>query len=346
MTTAPAAANRGASSREVVAAGREQRDVEAGRVGGRRVLDHDLAAAPRQRRAGRAGRGEEADLRDREVALGEQPAHDAADLAGRADDADAQPALIGRSRRRRRPRLVAAELERRRAAAATAHVDVGARDDDRDADLRGRDHLDVDARRRPAPRRTSRRRRGATSHAGADERHLADLVVVQQRLEADLALQPRQRRHRRLAVGLGQRERDVGAAGGAADTFCTIMSMLTPASASAAKIAAASPGLSGTPTTVIFASLRSCATPVMIACSTLRPPRDRSVTTRCPRRARTTSGRAAARRSGGRTRRSAGAAPWRRRRPSRASPRRRRGRACGRVGTMRGSAVKTPSTSV
>ena len=53
----------------------------------------------------------------------------------------------------------------------------------------------------------------------------------------------------------------------AAETFCTIMSMLISASASAAKMRAASPTLSGTPTTVILASLRSCATPVMIACS-------------------------------------------------------------------------------
>ena len=33
------------------------------------------------------------------------------------------------------------------------------------------------------------------------------------------------------------------------------------------KICAASPGLSGTPTTVIFASPRSCATPEMIGAS-------------------------------------------------------------------------------
>ena len=52
-----------------------------------------------------------------------------------------------------------------------------------------------------------------------------------------------------------------------AETFCTIMSMLMPASAMALKIFAASPTRSGTPTTVIFASLRSCATPEMIACS-------------------------------------------------------------------------------
>jgi hypothetical protein len=56
----------------------------------------------------------------------------------------------------------------------------------------------------------------------------------------------------------------------AADTFCTIMSILISASASARKMAAASPGRSGTPTTVIFDSLRSCATPEMIACSTER----------------------------------------------------------------------------
>ncbi len=53
----------------------------------------------------------------------------------------------------------------------------------------------------------------------------------------------------------------------APETFCTIMSMLTSASATARKIMAASPGLSGTPTTVTRASERSCATPLMMACS-------------------------------------------------------------------------------
>jgi hypothetical protein len=53
----------------------------------------------------------------------------------------------------------------------------------------------------------------------------------------------------------------------AADTFWTIMSMLTSAPAIASKMLAASPGLSGTPTTVTFASLVSWATPEMIACS-------------------------------------------------------------------------------
>ena len=53
------------------------------------------------------------------------------------------------------------------------------------------------------------------------------------------------------------------------EMFCTIMSMLISASASSRKIAAASPGLSGTSTTVTLTSLRSCATPLMIACSTV-----------------------------------------------------------------------------
>ena len=51
------------------------------------------------------------------------------------------------------------------------------------------------------------------------------------------------------------------------------MSRLIWASASASKMRAASPTLSGTPTTVILASLRSCATPAMIACSISSTPR-------------------------------------------------------------------------
>ena len=54
---------------------------------------------------------------------------------------------------------------------------------------------------------------GWRAHAGADQRDLADPVVVQQLLVADLVLEPGQRRHRGLAVVARQRERDVGAAG-------------------------------------------------------------------------------------------------------------------------------------
>ena len=70
-------------------AGGEQRDVEPGRVGGRGVLDDDLAAGEGQHGAGRAGGGEEADLVGGELPLREDLAHGDADLAGGADDADA-----------------------------------------------------------------------------------------------------------------------------------------------------------------------------------------------------------------------------------------------------------------
>ena len=53
----------------------------------------------------------------------------------------------------------------------------------------------------------------------------------------------------------------------AVDTFCTIMSTLTPASARSRKTVAATPGRSGTCSIVIFASEMSCVTPEMIACS-------------------------------------------------------------------------------
>ena len=53
------------------------------------------------------------------------------------------------------------------------------------------------------------------------------------------------------------------------ETFCTIMSMLMPASEMTSKMEAAAPTWSGTPMTVILASLRSWATPVMMASSML-----------------------------------------------------------------------------
>ena len=64
----------------------------------RGVLDADVDALPRQRAAGRARRGEVADLVDREAALGEQPTHDRADLTGGPDDSDSHvpTACIGR----------------------------------------------------------------------------------------------------------------------------------------------------------------------------------------------------------------------------------------------------------
>ena len=72
-----------------VAAGREEHDVQAGEVGLRGVLDDDLGSLEVDLGSGRAGGGEQAQARQREVPLGQQLAHHAADKAGGADDADA-----------------------------------------------------------------------------------------------------------------------------------------------------------------------------------------------------------------------------------------------------------------
>ena len=53
----------------------------------------------------------------------------------------------------------------------------------------------------------------------------------------------------------------------AVETFCTIMSTLTLASARSRNTVAATPGRSGTCSIVTFASDESCVTPEMIACS-------------------------------------------------------------------------------
>ena len=57
----------------------------------------------------------------------------------------------------------------------------------------------------------------------------------------------------------------------AADTFCTIMSTFAPDFATILKISAALPGTSGTPMIVIFAWLRSVATPATIGSSISSP---------------------------------------------------------------------------
>ena len=57
----------------------------------------------------------------------------------------------------------------------------------------------------------------------------------------------------------------------AAEAFWTMTSMLISASAMTSKILAALPIWSGTPTMVIFASPRSEATPVIMACSISLP---------------------------------------------------------------------------
>jgi hypothetical protein len=71
------------------------------------------------------------------------------------------------------------------------------------------------------------------------------------------------------------------------------MSMLISASASVLKMRAASPTLSGTATTVILASVRSCETPEMMGCSILLSSDTLGTsTTRARRAASTVSGSA------------------------------------------------------
>jgi hypothetical protein len=91
------------------ATGGEQGDVDALQVlgGGRGdVLDDDLRAAELDLGAGGPGRGEEPDGVRRELALGEDGAHDAADLAGRADDGECGHGAVLSGVRVDRPRVV------------------------------------------------------------------------------------------------------------------------------------------------------------------------------------------------------------------------------------------------
>ena len=84
--------------------------------------------------------------------------------------------------------------------------------DYRHPDLRGRDHFDVH------PGIGQRREKrgghaGVRAHAGADQRHLADVVVEEQALETHFLLYLLQRRQGGRPVAGRQREGDVGAAG-------------------------------------------------------------------------------------------------------------------------------------
>ena len=89
ITTAPAAAKRGARAREPVAPAENRAMSRPAESAVAASSTDDLGALPRQRAPGRAGRGEVAQLVDGEGALVEHAAHDPADLTGGTDDADA-----------------------------------------------------------------------------------------------------------------------------------------------------------------------------------------------------------------------------------------------------------------
>ena len=93
MTCAPASAKRGRVRAAAGRAGGEERDVDAGGVGGLDILDDHGLARELDGGAGRAGGREQAQLADREGALGEDLAHDGADLAGGADDGDGESGI-------------------------------------------------------------------------------------------------------------------------------------------------------------------------------------------------------------------------------------------------------------
>src|SRR6185437_2556217 len=88
---------------------------------------------------------------------------------------------------------------------------LGVATDDADPDLRGRDDLDVD----PGFGKRAEEGRGYAwvgPHSRAYERHLADVLVVDDALETYCAAGLLKRAESSRAVGLRQRERDVGEA--------------------------------------------------------------------------------------------------------------------------------------
>ena len=241
--------------------------------------DLDLPAADPQPLPGRAGRGDQPDLAPDVVPGRHHVEHHGPDRAGRADDRQrrpGRPARAGRGAHRPVPPYTTAcsspePRSKARCAALDGHGDVALVDDHRDPDLRRRDHLDVHARRRPARRRTWRSPPGASASRPRSARPCRS---GRRRAATRSPPRPAAGRSAVMAAWPSSRgsvnEMSVRPVA-AAETFCTIMSMLISAAAMARKIRAASPTLSGTPTTVIFASLRSCATPEMIACSIASP---------------------------------------------------------------------------
>ena len=149
-------------------------------------------------------------LRRREVALLQQRAHHLADLAGRADYPDVAP-ICSASRSRVHDRLLFAAEAERLVQRRDGLVQLSVLDQHRDSDLRGGDQVDVhaDLGERLAERRGDA---GVAAHARTDQRHLADVVVVEHLGEADLVLQRGELLHRAGPAVARAGERDVGLA--------------------------------------------------------------------------------------------------------------------------------------
>ena len=178
ITTAPASANRGACTRDMVAPA--ENSAMSSPLGSAVSASSTSisCAAERQLAARERAEAKNRTLVDREVALLEQRPHHRADLAGRADDSDGRttahrpvPAYtMARSSSPPRPNASCS--------ARDGLVELRVLDQHRDSDLRGGDQLDVDPDlgQRLAERGGDA---GVAAHARADQRHLADVVVVE-----------------------------------------------------------------------------------------------------------------------------------------------------------------------
>ena len=137
---------------------------------------------------------------------------------------------------------------------ADGDVELGVAADDRDADLRGADRLDVDAGVGERLEERSRRRRGASACRRRPARPCRCARRSCTSVEADAAPAPRSSAAMRgRAVGLGQREGDVGAAcWRRRDVLHDHVDVDLGVGERRGRCCAASPGRSGTPTTVIL----------------------------------------------------------------------------------------------
>ena len=128
-----------------------------------------------------------------------------ADLAGGADDGDPHP------RNPNGPALSRPTARTPRAAAHGLLDPIGAHHA-READRRGRDHLDVDGAAVASDLEHGGGHAGVAAHPRADERHLGDAVVGQDLARADLGRQGPGHLEAGGEVGLGDGEGDVGRA--------------------------------------------------------------------------------------------------------------------------------------
>ena len=250
-----------------------------------------------------------------------------------------------RSRTGARPRPGRRRARTPRAARARRGRRASPRHDARDLDRRGGDHLDVDALRRRASLKTLAATPGMRLHSGADDRHLAHLGVARRsrRCRARATIGSSAARAVRRSVA---RDGERHVAPGAPSDIGLVLDDHVDVDV---RLGERREDAAGDARVVGHAEQRDARLVVRV-----RDGGDQGAFHRLlfsdhegtGRLRRTRTGSGCARRGCARTRPSAAAA---RRRPtptSRASPRRRRPGSLRASGTIRGSALKTPATSV